>query len=151
MYYLQNISNSPESCPLSAYIQSRVPSMRFFLSSNLDSVIQAYWTQVIHFLHDQMGSPVTLEPKLCLLRLLPDSDIDKSLATFVHKSLFLSWKTVTRTWMQTLPPALQSWKKDINDALPCKKLTCTHRGCPLKYEKVWGRWMGKLCYFLHVA
>ena len=103
--------------------------------------------QVIWFLHDEMGSPATLDPKMCLLGLLPELDADKHLLTFLHETLFLARKVVARVWMQALPPTVQCWKKEVNDALPYKKLIYVHRGCPLKYEKVWGRWLtdGETC------
>lgn len=90
----------------------------------------------------KMGSPVALDPKLCLLGLLPDADIDKYLATFMYETLFLARKTVDQTWMQALPPTIQRWKRDINDTLLFQKLIYTHRGCPLKYYKVWDRCLG---------
>lgn len=31
------------------------------------SKMQTYWTQVVQFLHDTMGSPITVQPKPCLL------------------------------------------------------------------------------------
>lgn len=66
--------------------------------------IQTYWLQVIQFLHDNMGSPVGLDPKLCLLGLLPDSDVDKYQAIFVYETLFLARKVITKVWMQAAPP-----------------------------------------------
>lgn len=109
--------------------------------------IQAYWIQVVRFLHDQMGSPATLESKMCLLGLLPDLDAHKPLCTFLHETLFMARKVVARNWMQALPPTSQCWKKEISDTLPYKKLIYVHRGCPLKYEKAWSRLLadGETC------
>lgn len=109
--------------------------------------LQIYWTQVIKFLHDKMGSPVVLDPKLCILGLLPDTDIDKFHATFIHKTLFMARKVIARVWMQSTAPALSIWKRDINNTLPYKKLIYTHRGCTQKYLKIWDRWFedGETC------
>lgn len=41
------------------------------------SKIQGFWTQNVQFLHDTMGSPLTLYPKPCLLRIYPEPDMDK--------------------------------------------------------------------------
>lgn len=79
-----------------------------------------------------MGSPVILDPKLCLLGLLPDVDIDKSIAVFVRETLYMARKTIAKTWMQPTPPTFQTWLREINIALPYKKLICEHRGCPHK-------------------
>lgn len=57
-------------------------------------ILQTYWVQVIKFLHDKMGSPVVLDPKLCILGLLPDIDIDKFHAAFIHETLFMARKVV---------------------------------------------------------
>lgn len=41
-----------------------------------------------------MGSPVVLDPKLCILGLLPDADIDKFQATFIYETLFVARKAI---------------------------------------------------------
>lgn len=38
--------------------------------------IQTFWVQV-WFLHDTIGSPITLQPKLCLLGIFPDPGLNK--------------------------------------------------------------------------
>lgn len=35
-----------------------------------------------------MGSPVVHDPKICLLGLLPDAEVDKYQATFLYETLF---------------------------------------------------------------
>lgn len=54
--------------------------------------IQGYWSQVVQFLHDQMGSPVSLDPKQCLLGLY--TDIDKYTLQFLHEILFSERKLI---------------------------------------------------------
>lgn len=84
-------------------------------------ILQIYWTQVICFLHDEMGSPMVLDPKVYLLVLLSDAEVDKFQATFIYETLILAWKAVAGSWMQALPPTMQKWKRDINATLPFKK------------------------------
>lgn len=109
--------------------------------------IQEYWMQVITFLHDNMGSPVVLDPKLCILGLQPDTDLDKFHTIFIYETLFIARKVIARTWIQTTPPNISTWKRDVNNTLPYKKLIYTHRGCTQKYSKVWDRWVedGETC------
>ena len=77
--------------------------------------------QIIQFLHDKMGSPVVLDPKLCLLGLLPDVEIDKYQATFLNETLFMARRGIAKVWMQAQPPSIRQWKRYVNDALPFKK------------------------------
>lgn len=58
-----------------------------------------------------MGSPAVLDPKLCLMGLLPDPDIDTVLAIFLYETLFSARKIVAWNWMQAIPPTIQRWKK----------------------------------------
>lgn len=102
--------------------------------------IQAYWVQVVRFLHDTMGSPVTLQPKLCLLGILSDPEINKFQKVFVHETLFSARKVIARAWMRPNPPEFPHWLAEVNNTLPYKKLIYIHRGCPLKYEQIWDRW-----------
>lgn len=50
---------------------------------------QCYWSQVVEFLHDCMGSPLTLCPCQCLQGLLSISE-EKHLNIFLQESLFPS-------------------------------------------------------------
>lgn len=40
-------------------------------------VFRGFCEQVVQFFHDQMGSPVTMDPRQCLLGLCPDPYMDK--------------------------------------------------------------------------
>lgn len=102
--------------------------------------IQAYWAQIVRFLHDTMGSPVTLQPKLCILGILSDPEINKLKKIFVHETLFSARKVIARNWMRPDPPEFTHWIIEVNNTLPYKKLVYLHRGCPLKYDQIWDRW-----------
>lgn len=103
--------------------------------------IQNYWAQIIQFLHDHMGSPLQLDPKSCLMGLLPDVKINQFLATFLYETLFSARKLVAKNWMRNTPPTIQAWIREINLNLPYKKVIYRHRGCSAKYNKVWDRWL----------
>lgn len=68
--------------------------------------IQGFWKQVVDFLHDNMGSPLTLDPKPCLLGIFPDADTDKYTKTFMQETLFSARKTIAKLWMRQVPPSL---------------------------------------------
>lgn len=103
--------------------------------------IQAFWMQVVQFLHDKMGSPITLQPKPCLLGIFPDPDFDKFTKIFLHETLFSARKIIARSWMRPTPPEFVQWLIEINTVLPYKKLMYSNRGCPSKYDKIWDRWL----------
>lgn len=102
--------------------------------------IQDYWKQIVAFLHDDMGSPLTLDPKQCLLGIFPDV-LDKFTMIFLHETLFSARKIIARQWMRSEPPQLVDWKRDINTTLPYKKFLYINRGCPNKYNRIWDRWL----------
>ena len=89
----------------------------------------------------KLGSPITLQPKPCLLGIFPDVGINKSLTVFLHEMLFIARKVIARVWMRPEPPELSHWLAEVNSVLPYKKLVYSHRGCPAKYEKIWGKWL----------
>lgn len=105
-------------------------------------VIQEYWSQIVKFIHDEMGSPLTLCPKQCLLGIFPDPDSDKFHKIFLQESLFMARLLIARKWLQPLPPTLQEWISAVNTVLPYKKEIYAHRGCPAKYGKIWDAWLG---------
>ena len=104
--------------------------------------IQDLWKQIITFLHDTMGTPVTLDPKQCLLGIFP-TDTDKFTKIFLHESLFSARKIIARKWMRQTPPTFPEWKAEINMTLPYKKCVYINRACPDKYYKIWDRWLNE--------
>lgn len=102
--------------------------------------IQGLWTQIVAFLQDTMGSPLSLDPKQCLLGIFPDF-IDKFKKIFLHETLFLARKIIARQWMRPLPSSFADWKVDVNTTLPYNKFLYTNRGCPAKYNKIWDHWL----------
>lgn len=68
--------------------------------------IQAFWTQVAQFLHDTMGSPLTLHPKPCILGIFPEPDMDTFTKIFLNKTLFSARKVIARLWTRPSLPEL---------------------------------------------
>lgn len=66
--------------------------------------VQGFWTQIVQFLHDTMGSPITLNPKPCLLGIYPEPDINIFTKIFLNETLFSARKTIARHWMRPTPP-----------------------------------------------
>lgn len=92
--------------------------------------VHGYWTQKVQFLHDNMGSPLTLHPKPCLLGIFPELDMDKFTKNFFNKTLFSVRKVIAMLWMRPNPPELTNWIVEVNNTLPYKKLMYSNRGCP---------------------
>lgn len=59
--------NQPTTCPMCG-----TTSGTFFHLIWSCPQIQGLWKQIVTFLHDNMGSPVVLDPKQCLLGIFPD-------------------------------------------------------------------------------
>lgn len=57
-------------------------------------MLQRLWKQIVDFLHDEMGSPVSLDPKRCLLGIFPDPSLDKYTKLFLHETLFSATKVI---------------------------------------------------------
>lgn len=131
-------NTDPQKLPSASYNMREVGTFIHLLWSC--PKIQGLWTQVVTFLHDNMGSPVALDPKQCLLGLFADTT-DKYTKTFLHKMLFSARKVIARNWMRPLPPRFAEWKVEINNTLPYKKFIYANRGCPAKYNKIWDHWL----------
>lgn len=97
--------------------------------------IQEYWKQIVTFLHDDMGSPLNLDPKQCILGIFPEV-LNKFTQTFLQETLFSAKK-----WMRPKPPNMVEWKREVNATLQYKKFLYSHRGCPNKYNRIWDKWL----------
>lgn len=98
--------------------------------------IHHYWSQVIKFLHDHMGSPLMRCPRQCKLGLLPLPEEEKYLTIFLQETLFIARMQITQLWLRTISPTVQQWKRAVNLTLPYKKVLYSHRGCPDKFNKM---------------
>lgn len=85
-------------------------------------IIQGYWTQVVWFFDDRMGSPLTLCPKQCLLGLLPDPESIRHHHIFLQETLFTARLLITRVWLQASSPILWEWMAAVNLSLPYKNV-----------------------------
>lgn len=104
-------------------------------------VIRSYWEQLVKFLHDDMGSPLTLCPKQCLLGILSEHEQNRPLHIFMQESLFVVRLLIARKWLWADTPTLQEWMATVNQSLPYKNMIYKHRNCPAKYHKIWDHWL----------
>lgn len=73
------------------------------------SKIQAFWIQVVRFLHNTMGSPITCQPKPCLLGIFLDPEFNKFTKLILNETLFSAQKVIARVWMRPNPPEISHW------------------------------------------
>lgn len=107
------------------------------------AVIQDYWSHIVRFIHDKMGSPLTLCPKQCLLGVFPNPDSNKYHHMLLQETLFTARLLIARKWLRVMPPTIREWVAAVNAVLPYKKETYAHRGSPAKYGKIWDTWLGE--------
>lgn len=69
---------------------------------------------MVRFLHDKMGSPITLQPKPCLLGIFPDPEVNKFTKLFLHETLFSARKVIARARMRPNPPEFLQWLIEVN-------------------------------------
>lgn len=82
------IANYKRDCPSTCPLCHKETGMFFHLIWACP-LIQGFWKQAVDFLHDTMGSPLTLDPKQCILGIFPDPDINSFTKIFLHeKSIF---------------------------------------------------------------
>lgn len=78
---------------------------------------------------------------ICILGLIEQFIPTTAGRTLVGLLLFYARKAIALSWKKTTPPSLTLWKQLINNSLPLYKKTYINRGCLLKYEKVWSKWL----------
>lgn len=128
----------PPTCP-----RCDDPSGSFYHLLWSCPAMQGYWSQIVKFIHNEMGSPLKLCPKQCLLGIFPDPGSDKYHIIFLQESLFIARLLIARKWMRAHTPTIQEWITAVNSVLPYKKELYIHRGCPSKYGKIWDVWLEK--------
>lgn len=137
---LQLAKYKPDQNPLCPRCDS--PSSTLFQLLWSCPAVQDHWSHIVKFIHDEMGSPLKLCPKQCLLGVFPDPDSDKSHKIFLQETMFIARLLIARKWLQATPPTFQEWILAVNNVLPYKKEIYTHRGCPAKYGNIFDMWLG---------
>lgn len=90
-----------------------------------------------------MGSPLTLCPKQCLLRVFPNPESDKFHHIFLQETPFIARMLIARKWLRATTPNIKEWVASVNTVLPYKKEIYAHRGFPTKYNKIWDTWLNE--------
>lgn len=103
-------------------------------------VIQTFWSEVVQLLSDVLSVPIPLTPEVCLFGILDEEVWSHHTRVFLRETLFLARKAIALRWMGDRRPSLSQWRNLVNLVIPLNSIIYKHRGCPSKFDKVWGLW-----------
>lgn len=103
-------------------------------------VIVIYWTNVMQIMSQVTVLHTPPEIKRCLLNVWDPTDLTHSDQDWVILGMALIKRNIARKWGAPLPPTLQEWCRDMDNAMMSKKSVYVHHGCPKKWAKIWGKW-----------
>uniref|UniRef100_A0A803JYV6 Reverse transcriptase domain-containing protein n=1 Tax=Xenopus tropicalis TaxID=8364 RepID=A0A803JYV6_XENTR len=103
--------------------------------------IHQFWNQILDHIQNTTSLPKITNPKVCLFGIVDDI-IPQSAPHILYRTLlFYARKSILLQWMAQSPPTIASWLNLLKALLPLIQLTYIARGCPQKYDKVWGKWV----------
>lgn len=81
------------------------------------------------------------DPKHCLLNVIDELGWEESTRVAITRVMFMARKLIMTHWISEEPPAHKEWINAIGELLQKEKIIYQHRGCPQKFEKIWGLWL----------
>lgn len=105
------------------------------------SKLQQYWREVLDLTNKVASTNLPLQMEICILGLIENIVPTITKRTLTGLLLFYARKNIAIQWKKPNPPSITQWKHLVNDSLPLYKDTYANRGCPLKFDKVWRKWM----------
>lgn len=93
-----------------------------------------YWVKILETLEKVFHTNILLRPNYCILGILDDLDLTDFQKVAINRALFQAWKLI-------LPPTYREWVTHMGDTHQLEKVIIQHRGCPGKFEKLWGDWL----------
>ena len=103
--------------------------------------LHPYWKGVVDTINRVFQVLLPTDPKRCLLLILEELEWEEGTKVAVIRSLFLARKLIMSHWIAEEPPSLKEWINIMGEMLRKEKVIYQHRGCSLKFEKLWGRWL----------
>lgn len=98
-----------------------------------------YWAEVVAAVNRIWNLSLKIDPKLCLLGWLDEELYTSHFA--ITGVLFIARKLIAQKWLSNIPPLHKEWVAANNEVLLREELTYTHRGSPIKFERIWDTWL----------
>ncbi|OCT72149.1 hypothetical protein XELAEV_18035116mg [Xenopus laevis] len=99
------------------------------------SHIQKFWKDI------HLGLPHVATPKLSLLGLTEELQLNTRNRLLLLQLLFFAKKLILLHWKDTQAPRIRDWKQLANSNLPHIKAVYISRNCPTKFDLIWGKWI----------
>lgn len=109
------------------------------------SYLQGFWSSVIATLSTMVQPQIPMCPKICILGVLDEECWTHHDRIFLSETLFLARKSVDNS------PTISQWISWVNQTVGMEKVVYKHRGCPQKFQKVWGKWCESTTTLMNVV
>lgn len=103
--------------------------------------LHSYWVGVVTKVNSVFKISLPLDLRACLLGVIEKQDWEAHTKEAFHRVLFQAREWIMIHWKSEDPPKIREWVKNVGKVLRMEKLIYQHRGCTLKYERLWALWL----------
>ena len=78
--------------------------------------------------------------KTAILGVWEPSDLTRHQKTLVNIGFMNAKRDIAQKWGSEVTPRLVEWEADMDKCMTLEREIYKGRGCPRKFEKIWGGW-----------
>ncbi|KAJ1155328.1 hypothetical protein NDU88_008058 [Pleurodeles waltl] len=116
------------------------PAADFFHMVWTCPTISAYWGAIAHEISGVLQENIEREPLPLLLGIMGDTRLRRSDRAFLGMACLIAKRDIMADWKARCAPTLTKWRRGLDRCAHREKLVYEARGCPNKYDRVWGKW-----------
>lgn len=99
--------------------------------------IVEFWKSVQKEISQILGVSLTWDPSICILGLIPETDMDRDTTSLLRILLLIAKKTITTSWRETQPPSIAQWRQRLKKVFFMEKITARLQ---LKTNRFMAKW-----------
>ncbi|KAJ1153199.1 hypothetical protein NDU88_005960 [Pleurodeles waltl] len=114
------------------------PDADFFHMVWACPVIMTYWKAIVGEVSKVLHSEVEMVPFPLLLGAMGEMGLRRADRIFLGEVCLVAKRDIMIEWKAEAAPTLTMWRRGVDLCALCEKSVYEARGCPNKYNKIWG-------------
>ena len=103
--------------------------------------LHLYWSGVLDTLTTVFSATISRDPKVCVLGVLDDIQLEDNPRQAIGRALFQARKLILHHWKASEPPKISEWITQMGAMLRMEKYIYQHRGRRGKFDLLWAPWL----------
>lgn len=105
------------------------------------AALGGYWKEALDVIHLVHHVRLYAHPRICILGILDDLDVDSPASLSISHMLFQARKLVALHWLRPTPPTFREYIARLNTIIRLEKGVYIKRQAAQRFQAIWGQWL----------